>query len=179
MGTHGHGPVMHALMGNVAERVVRTAPCPVLAVREPLEKTSVLICRVRLKILNHLGRPQEASGAREIRAARKRISYLARRSPVGGRIARSARRRAPHHQNLKPGRRCDSSAAPSGAFRSRLRRLRLRSPSADTPVARWSRRSGRGGIERRRPERVDRVPGRRIPMAAGRRRRPRPASQRS
>lgn len=38
MGTHGHGPVMHALMGNVAERVVRTAPCPVLTVREPLEK---------------------------------------------------------------------------------------------------------------------------------------------
>jgi nucleotide-binding universal stress UspA family protein len=35
MGTHGHGAVMHALMGNVAERTVRTAPCPVLTVREP------------------------------------------------------------------------------------------------------------------------------------------------
>ena len=35
MGTHGHGLVMHALMGNVAERVVRTAPCPVLTIREP------------------------------------------------------------------------------------------------------------------------------------------------
>ena len=35
MGTHGHGPMMHALMGNVAERVVRTAPCPVLTMREP------------------------------------------------------------------------------------------------------------------------------------------------
>ena len=35
MGTHGHGPVMHALMGNVAERVVRTASCPVLTIREP------------------------------------------------------------------------------------------------------------------------------------------------
>ena len=35
MGTHGHGPVMHVVMGNVAERVVRTAPCPVLTVREP------------------------------------------------------------------------------------------------------------------------------------------------
>lgn len=35
MGTHGHGAVMHALMGNVAERVVRTASCPVLTVREP------------------------------------------------------------------------------------------------------------------------------------------------
>ncbi len=37
MGTHGHGPLMHALMGNVAERVVRMAPCPVLTVREPKE----------------------------------------------------------------------------------------------------------------------------------------------
>jgi nucleotide-binding universal stress UspA family protein len=35
MGTHGHGAVMHMLMGNVAERVVRTAACPVLTVREP------------------------------------------------------------------------------------------------------------------------------------------------
>ena len=35
MGTHGHGAVMHVLMGNVAERVVRTAPCPVLTVGEP------------------------------------------------------------------------------------------------------------------------------------------------
>lgn len=34
MGTHGHGAVMHMLMGNVAERVVRTAACPVLTVRE-------------------------------------------------------------------------------------------------------------------------------------------------
>jgi len=35
MVTHGHGPVAHVVMGNVAERVVRTAPCPVLTVREP------------------------------------------------------------------------------------------------------------------------------------------------
>lgn len=35
MGTHGHGPIMHVVTGNVAERVVRTAPCPVLTVREP------------------------------------------------------------------------------------------------------------------------------------------------
>jgi universal stress protein A len=38
MGTHGHGAVMHLLMGNVAERVVRTAPCPVLTVRDTTVK---------------------------------------------------------------------------------------------------------------------------------------------
>jgi nucleotide-binding universal stress UspA family protein len=35
MGTRGRGGVAHMLMGSVAERVVRTAPCPVLAVRHP------------------------------------------------------------------------------------------------------------------------------------------------
>jgi nucleotide-binding universal stress UspA family protein len=34
VGTHGRGIVTKFLMGSVAERVVRTAPCPVLAVRE-------------------------------------------------------------------------------------------------------------------------------------------------
>jgi nucleotide-binding universal stress UspA family protein len=32
-GTHGRGAVKHFLMGSVAERVARTAPCPVLTVR--------------------------------------------------------------------------------------------------------------------------------------------------
>ena len=34
MGTHGRGPIMHVLLGNVAELVVRTASCPVLTVRQ-------------------------------------------------------------------------------------------------------------------------------------------------
>ncbi len=34
MGTHGRSGVSHLFMGSVAERVVRTAPCPVLTVRE-------------------------------------------------------------------------------------------------------------------------------------------------
>jgi nucleotide-binding universal stress UspA family protein len=34
-GTHGRGAVAHVLMGSVAERVVRTARCPVLTVRHP------------------------------------------------------------------------------------------------------------------------------------------------
>jgi nucleotide-binding universal stress UspA family protein len=35
MGTHGRGAVAQLLVGSVAERVVRTAPCPVLTVRPP------------------------------------------------------------------------------------------------------------------------------------------------
>ena len=35
MGTHGRGAVAHMLLGSVAEKVVRKAPCPVLTVREP------------------------------------------------------------------------------------------------------------------------------------------------
>ena len=35
MGTHGRGMMGHLLMGNVAEKVVRIAPCPVLTVHHP------------------------------------------------------------------------------------------------------------------------------------------------
>jgi nucleotide-binding universal stress UspA family protein len=35
MGTHGRSGVTHFFMGSVAERVVRTAECPVLTVRDP------------------------------------------------------------------------------------------------------------------------------------------------
>ena len=35
LGTHGRGGVDRALLGSVADRVVRLAPCPVLTVREP------------------------------------------------------------------------------------------------------------------------------------------------
>ena len=35
MGTHGRGAIAQLLMGSVAERVVRVAPCPVLTVRHP------------------------------------------------------------------------------------------------------------------------------------------------
>jgi nucleotide-binding universal stress UspA family protein len=33
IGTHGRSALMHALMGSVAEKVVRKSPCPVLTVR--------------------------------------------------------------------------------------------------------------------------------------------------
>lgn len=35
IGTHGRGGLQHALLGSVAEKVVRKAPCPVLTVRSP------------------------------------------------------------------------------------------------------------------------------------------------
>jgi universal stress protein A len=35
MGTHGRGALAHVVLGSVAERVVRLAPCPVLTVRNP------------------------------------------------------------------------------------------------------------------------------------------------
>jgi nucleotide-binding universal stress UspA family protein len=35
LGTHGRGALAHLMMGNVAEHVVRTAPCPVLTVKRP------------------------------------------------------------------------------------------------------------------------------------------------
>ena len=34
-GTHGRAGVAHMVLGSVAERVVRSAPCPVLTVRHP------------------------------------------------------------------------------------------------------------------------------------------------
>jgi nucleotide-binding universal stress UspA family protein len=41
LGTHGRGGVSRLLLGSVAERVVRTAPCPVLTVRH-VERESIL-----------------------------------------------------------------------------------------------------------------------------------------
>lgn len=38
MGTHGRGFIAHALIGSVAERVVRRASCPVLTVREARDR---------------------------------------------------------------------------------------------------------------------------------------------
>jgi len=37
MATHGHGGVRRLLLGSVTDRVVRSAPCPVLTLRDPLE----------------------------------------------------------------------------------------------------------------------------------------------
>jgi nucleotide-binding universal stress UspA family protein len=39
MGSHGRTGFSHVLLGSVAERVVRHAPCPVLVVRKPKDKS--------------------------------------------------------------------------------------------------------------------------------------------
>ena len=39
MGTHGRGRMAHLLLGSVAEKVARTAPCPVLTMREAPPET--------------------------------------------------------------------------------------------------------------------------------------------
>jgi nucleotide-binding universal stress UspA family protein len=38
MGTHGHSALAAMLLGSVAEKVIRKAPCPVLSVRHPKHK---------------------------------------------------------------------------------------------------------------------------------------------
>ena len=35
LGTHGRSGLKHALLGSVAERIVRKSPCPVLTIRDP------------------------------------------------------------------------------------------------------------------------------------------------
>jgi nucleotide-binding universal stress UspA family protein len=42
MGTHGRGALTHALLGSVAEKVVRSAPCPVLTIRHPAHRKSAM-----------------------------------------------------------------------------------------------------------------------------------------
>jgi nucleotide-binding universal stress UspA family protein len=50
MGTHGRGGLSHLIMGSVAEKVVRTAPCPVLTVRHPEHE---FVTPDALQILEH------------------------------------------------------------------------------------------------------------------------------
>ena len=52
IGTRGRGLVAHLLLGGVAERVVRTAPCPVMTVRQPQHEfvTEALEPRARVEV---------------------------------------------------------------------------------------------------------------------------------
>jgi nucleotide-binding universal stress UspA family protein len=55
LGTHGRGALGHLFLGNVAERVVRTAPCPVLTVRHPEHE---FVLSDALVAVSHATRPQ-------------------------------------------------------------------------------------------------------------------------
>lgn len=65
LGTHGRTGVAHAVLGSVAERVVRHAPCPVLTVRSPSTSRSVAIRRVLVPVDYSVG----ARGALEYASA--------------------------------------------------------------------------------------------------------------
>jgi nucleotide-binding universal stress UspA family protein len=56
-GTHGRTGMEHALIGSVAERVVRTAPCPVLTVRHPEREFVVPDGPVTTRALQELEQP--------------------------------------------------------------------------------------------------------------------------
>jgi nucleotide-binding universal stress UspA family protein len=53
MGTHGRGGWSHLLMGSVAEKVVRMAPCPVLTVRHPQHE---FVSPDALQLVEHEGK---------------------------------------------------------------------------------------------------------------------------
>ena len=63
MATHGRTGVTHLLLGSVAERVVRTAPCPVLTLRPGQP-------RRRAASRSRGGRPKNRSGRRATAARR-------------------------------------------------------------------------------------------------------------
>ena len=65
MGTHGHGGLKHAFLGSVAERTLRTALRPVLAVKEDVASAEQPIQRILLAVdfSAHADRAVEVSAA--------------------------------------------------------------------------------------------------------------------
>ena len=57
MGTHGRTGLAHLLMGSVAEQVVRTAPCPVLTVRQVAVADDLLLDTPHLEAIWQLTAP--------------------------------------------------------------------------------------------------------------------------
>jgi nucleotide-binding universal stress UspA family protein len=65
MGTHGRGALSHLFMGSVAERVVRTATCPVLAVHHPEHEFLIPDALVAVaREADHASRRHAAAGGR-------------------------------------------------------------------------------------------------------------------
>ncbi|GAA1860756.1 universal stress protein [Asanoa iriomotensis] len=40
LGSHGHGRLLHTVLGSVSEEVIRRAPCPVVVIPEPVPSTA-------------------------------------------------------------------------------------------------------------------------------------------
>ena len=57
MGTHGRTGLAHLLMGSVAEQVVRTAPCPVLTVRQVAIAEDLTLSPAHSEAMGHLPVP--------------------------------------------------------------------------------------------------------------------------
>ena len=57
MGTHGRRAVAHLVVGSVAERVVRTAPCPVLTVRMEHGAEAAFAASPHVADVQPVGRP--------------------------------------------------------------------------------------------------------------------------
>jgi universal stress protein A len=57
MGTHGRTGLAHLLMGSVAEQVVRTAPCPVLTVRQVAVAEDALLDTSHVAAVRHVAVP--------------------------------------------------------------------------------------------------------------------------
>ncbi len=49
VGTHGRSGLEHILLGSTAERVIRTAPCPVLAVRVPRQQADLPAASIAIR----------------------------------------------------------------------------------------------------------------------------------
>lgn len=62
MGTHGRSGLSHVLLGSLAEKVVRQAPCPVLTVR-PSEHQVVMSRRRGGNLAGRLGCPENPHNA--------------------------------------------------------------------------------------------------------------------
>lgn len=70
MGTHGRTGMKHILLGSVAERVVRLAPCPVLTVRAGTKQPGSL----------HIERPLEPAGSKQVHIGQ--VGRMMTRRPV-------------------------------------------------------------------------------------------------
>ena len=55
MGSHGRTGIAHVLLGSVAEAIVRTAPCPVLTVRDPVKDTKRVTSGAELEVIRPVG----------------------------------------------------------------------------------------------------------------------------